>query len=85
VKDYHVAKYFQRCSVVCPSQPEKYSQNGVTPVVAVAAATSEGAGPRVLLDIGGGHDSYSACLAERYPTLTATVLDLRVATKPGSA
>jgi cyclopropane fatty-acyl-phospholipid synthase-like methyltransferase len=38
------------------------------------------ASPRALLDIGGGHGSYSARLAERYPTLTATVLDL-----PGSA
>jgi SAM-dependent methyltransferase len=38
------------------------------------------ANPRTLLDIGGGHGSYSARLAERYPTLTATVLDL-----PGSA
>jgi SAM-dependent methyltransferase len=38
------------------------------------------ASPRTLLDIGGGHGSYSARLAERYPTLTATVLDL-----PGSA
>ncbi|MCW2932103.1 MAG: methyltransferase family protein [Actinomycetia bacterium] len=38
------------------------------------------ANPRALLDIGGGHGSYSARLAERYPTLTATVLDL-----PGSA
>jgi SAM-dependent methyltransferase len=36
--------------------------------------------PRALLDIGGGHGSYSAHLAERHPTLTATVLDL-----PGSA
>ncbi len=36
--------------------------------------------PRTLLDIGGGHGTYSARLAERYPTLTATVLDL-----PGSA
>jgi cyclopropane fatty-acyl-phospholipid synthase-like methyltransferase len=36
--------------------------------------------PRALLDIGGGHGTYSARLAERYPTLTATVLDL-----PGSA
>jgi SAM-dependent methyltransferase len=36
--------------------------------------------PRALLDIGGGHGSYSARLVERYPTLTATVLDL-----PGSA
>lgn len=36
--------------------------------------------PRALLDIGGGHGSYSARLAERYPSLTATVLDL-----PGSA
>ena len=36
--------------------------------------------PRTLLDIGGGHGAYSARLAERYPTLTATVLDL-----PGSA
>jgi SAM-dependent methyltransferase len=38
------------------------------------------ASPGTLLDIGGGHGSYSARLAERYPTLTATVLDL-----PGSA
>jgi SAM-dependent methyltransferase len=38
------------------------------------------ASPRALLDIGGGHGSYSARLAERYPKLTATVLDL-----PGSA
>jgi SAM-dependent methyltransferase len=38
------------------------------------------ASPRALLDIGGGHGTYSARLAERYPTLTATVLDL-----PGSA
>ena len=38
------------------------------------------ASPRALLDIGGGHGLYSARLAERYPTLTATVLDL-----PGSA
>ena len=38
------------------------------------------ASPRALLDIGGGHGWYSARLAERYPTLTATVLDL-----PGSA
>ena len=38
------------------------------------------ASPRALLDIGGGHGSYSARLVERYPTLTATVLDL-----PGSA
>jgi SAM-dependent methyltransferase len=36
--------------------------------------------PRALLDLGGGHGTYSARLAERYPTLTATVLDL-----PGSA
>jgi SAM-dependent methyltransferase len=36
--------------------------------------------PRALLDIGGGHGAYSARLVERYPTLTATVLDL-----PGSA
>jgi SAM-dependent methyltransferase len=35
--------------------------------------------PRALLDIGGGHGGYSARLAERYPSLTATVLDL-----PGS-
>jgi SAM-dependent methyltransferase len=34
---------------------------------------------RTLLDIGGGHGGYSAALCERYPTLTATVLDL-----PGS-
>ncbi|MBO0677032.1 methyltransferase [Mycolicibacterium sp. S2-37] len=36
--------------------------------------------PRFLLDIGGGHGWYSAQLCRRYPTLTATVLDL-----PGSA
>jgi 2-polyprenyl-3-methyl-5-hydroxy-6-metoxy-1,4-benzoquinol methylase len=36
--------------------------------------------PRALLDIGGGHGWYSACLCRRYPGLTATVLDL-----PGSA
>jgi SAM-dependent methyltransferase len=36
--------------------------------------------PRRLLDIGGGHGWYSACLCRRYPELTATVLDL-----PGSA
>jgi ubiquinone/menaquinone biosynthesis C-methylase UbiE len=36
--------------------------------------------PRALLDIGGGHGAYSARLVERYPALTATVLDL-----PGSA
>src|ERR1700722_5829243 len=36
--------------------------------------------PRALLDSGGGHGSYSARLVERYPTLTATILDL-----PGSA
>jgi SAM-dependent methyltransferase len=35
--------------------------------------------PRTLLDIGGGHGGYSARLCERYPTLTATILDL-----PGS-
>jgi SAM-dependent methyltransferase len=38
------------------------------------------ANPRALLDIGGGHGLYSARLAERFPALTATVLDL-----PGSA
>jgi SAM-dependent methyltransferase len=36
--------------------------------------------PRAILDIGGGHGWYSACLCRRYPGLTATVLDL-----PGSA
>jgi hypothetical protein len=36
--------------------------------------------PRSLLDIGGGHGWYTACLCRRYPELTATVLDL-----PGSA
>ena len=36
--------------------------------------------PRALLDIGGGHGWYSACLCRRHPGLTATVLDL-----PGSA
>jgi len=36
--------------------------------------------PRAVLDIGGGHGWYSACLCRRHPGLTATVLDL-----PGSA
>jgi cyclopropane fatty-acyl-phospholipid synthase-like methyltransferase len=36
--------------------------------------------PRAVLDIGGGHGWYSACLCRRHPQLTATVLDL-----PGSA
>jgi SAM-dependent methyltransferase len=36
--------------------------------------------PRTVLDIGGGHGWYSACLCRRHPKLTATVLDL-----PGSA
>jgi len=36
--------------------------------------------PRALLDIGGGHGWYSACLCRRHPGLIATVLDL-----PGSA
>jgi SAM-dependent methyltransferase len=36
--------------------------------------------PRAVLDIGGGHGWYSACLCRRHPELTATVLDL-----PGSA
>ena len=36
--------------------------------------------PRTVLDIGGGHGWYSACLCRRHPGLTATVLDL-----PGSA
>jgi protein-L-isoaspartate O-methyltransferase len=35
--------------------------------------------PHALLDIGGGHGWYSACLCRRHPELTATVLDL-----PGS-
>jgi 2-polyprenyl-3-methyl-5-hydroxy-6-metoxy-1,4-benzoquinol methylase len=35
---------------------------------------------RSVLDIGGGHGWYSACLCRRHPGLTATVLDL-----PGSA
>jgi 2-polyprenyl-3-methyl-5-hydroxy-6-metoxy-1,4-benzoquinol methylase len=35
---------------------------------------------RTVLDIGGGHGWYSACLCRRHPGLTATVLDL-----PGSA
>lgn len=37
-------------------------------------------GARTVLDIGGGHGWYSARLCDRYPGLTATVLDL-----PGSA
>jgi 2-polyprenyl-3-methyl-5-hydroxy-6-metoxy-1,4-benzoquinol methylase len=32
--------------------------------------------PRRLLDIGGAHGSYAAAFCRRYPTLTATVLDL---------
>ena len=36
--------------------------------------------PRAVLDIGGGHGWYSACLCRRHRELTATVLDL-----PGSA
>jgi SAM-dependent methyltransferase len=36
--------------------------------------------PRAVLDVGGGHGWYSACLVRRHPGLTATVLDL-----PGSA
>ncbi|MGH3212539.1 MAG: methyltransferase domain-containing protein [Trebonia sp.] len=36
--------------------------------------------PRAVLDIGGGHGWYSACLCQRHRRLTATVLDL-----PGSA
>jgi SAM-dependent methyltransferase len=36
--------------------------------------------PRAVLDVGGGHGWYSACLCRRHPGLTATVLDL-----PGSA
>jgi SAM-dependent methyltransferase len=36
--------------------------------------------PRAVLDIGGGHGWYSACLCRRHAGLTATVLDL-----PGSA
>jgi cyclopropane fatty-acyl-phospholipid synthase-like methyltransferase len=36
--------------------------------------------PRAVLDIGGGHGWYSACLCRRHPGLNATVLDL-----PGSA
>lgn len=37
-------------------------------------------GTRSLLDVGGGHGWYAACLCRRHPGLTATVLDL-----PGSA
>jgi 2-polyprenyl-3-methyl-5-hydroxy-6-metoxy-1,4-benzoquinol methylase len=39
--------------------------------------------PRTLLDIGGGHGWYSACLCRRYPELTATVLDLPGSTAVG--
>lgn len=41
------------------------------------------AGPRTLLDIGGGHGWYSACLCRRHPGLTATVLDLPGSTAVG--
>jgi SAM-dependent methyltransferase len=39
--------------------------------------------PRALLDIGGGHGWYSACLCRRHPGLTATVLDLPGSTAVG--
>jgi SAM-dependent methyltransferase len=39
--------------------------------------------PRTLLDIGGGHGWYSACLCRRHPRLTATVLDLPGSTAVG--
>ena len=38
---------------------------------------------RTLLDIGGGHGWYSACLCRRHPRLTATVLDLPGSTAVG--
>jgi SAM-dependent methyltransferase len=41
------------------------------------------AGARALLDIGGGHGWYSACLCRRHPALTATVLDLPGSTAVG--
>jgi SAM-dependent methyltransferase len=39
--------------------------------------------PRAVLDIGGGHGWYSACLCRRHPGLTATVLDLPGSTAVG--
>jgi SAM-dependent methyltransferase len=41
--------------------------------------------PRTLLDIGGGHGWYSACLCRRHPDLAATVLDLPGSTAVGRA
>jgi SAM-dependent methyltransferase len=39
--------------------------------------------PSAVLDIGGGHGWYSACLCRRHPGLTATVLDLPGSTAVG--
>lgn len=39
--------------------------------------------PRRLLDLGGGHGWYAAELCQRYPTLQATVLDLRGSVRIG--
>lgn len=40
-------------------------------------------GARRLLDLGGGHGWFSACLCERYPGLEATVIDLPGAARAG--
>jgi SAM-dependent methyltransferase len=40
-------------------------------------------GPRTLLDVGGGHGWYAACLCRRHPGLSATVLDLPGSTAVG--
>jgi SAM-dependent methyltransferase len=40
-------------------------------------------GPRRLLDVGGGHATYSIMLCRRYPELTATVFDLPEALATG--
>jgi SAM-dependent methyltransferase len=46
----------------------------------VAKAIDLGERPRSLLDVAGGHGWFSAALCKRYPTLSASVVDL-----PGSA
>jgi len=41
--------------------------------------------PRAMLDIGGAHGGYSAAFCRRYPTLTATILDLPQAAEASAA